>query len=749
MANMGSGRLRRGGRLATNLATVLSGVVLAACGGGGTGNPLDSGSNQTYLSVEASDSDGDTLQYQWRVTGGSIQNRNSNQTVWTMPGGPGVHFAYVTVSDGKGGYVEQQYAVTTDSLGTSAPVHQPITYSPAAVTDFDGSAYRLRFSLPPDNTLFTPPNGGAAAQRTVYMPDMQVQVVQRASSSVVFSGLTDLGGDVSLVKLQSNQLYDVNCSTSEDSPLVNCGNFTATTRAHVISFSPILTAVRNLRLFGHIGLADGGVCGTESDFFAVQSAATVQLQQTDGTPLTPTLRVNRFGDYALDAVVLVNASLQLQVQCESYSRTLAVPSSPVAAGYVSTAPIELSHQIPNSRPTVVKMVGNGADGNVRGSMVVPQSGVVSNSLPGSLQFLTFKGKDTPLSACMYYRALGAVKDCDSQGGMVQPISFEDWKSQQQFTPYNNTLAQVSADYINKTDLNLVRHMVATTSAANDIAFYVCNHPGPVGTSQTEVDDVIAAGLANQKLVACVAMEWSTSPGVNGGLPFTKFFTFAPDGTLLPSVNLDGRGEKYMPGTCIACHGGSQYNGSFPALGSPSPYLGSGFLPFDTGNFQFGSGAGLSELEQSASIHALNQLVRATEVSDSTAVSELVQGWYADGSNNLNKTYVPPLWLTLDAAPQTAGAAQFYQQIVGTSCRTCHASLGPNFNWDAIPLSPGRAGTHVCGGTAAIALNATMPNALISRDRMSERVQGDPALAALMTQFLGCTTPLPDPVYPKR
>ena len=43
----------------------------------------------------------------------------------------------------------------------------------------------------------------------------------------------------------------------------------------------------------------------------------------------------------------------------------------------------------------------------------------------------------------------------------------------------------------------------------------------------------------------------------------------------------------------------------------------------------------------------------------------------------------------------------------------------------------------------------MPNALTSRDRVSERVLADPALAALMTSFLGCAAPLPDPVYPRR
>jgi hypothetical protein len=43
----------------------------------------------------------------------------------------------------------------------------------------------------------------------------------------------------------------------------------------------------------------------------------------------------------------------------------------------------------------------------------------------------------------------------------------------------------------------------------------------------------------------------------------------------------------------------------------------------------------------------------------------------------------------------------------------------------------------------------MPNALVSRDRIAERIRTDPALAEVMTRLLGCSTPKPDPVYPKR
>ena len=742
---------RQGRRGAASASAAFFGATLLAflggCGGGG--NAADSGPDKTTLTVEAADADGDALTYQWRVTAGTIDNRNAAQTTWTMPPGPGLHFAYVMISDGKGGYVEQQYAVSTDALDTPAPTRAPLGPFTPTINDIDGTQTRLRF-VSADATTFAPPAGGAAQARLVYRPDMPVQVVRTADGATIFSGLTDLGGEVDLPKLQPGASYDVFCASAQDVPPSNCGNFTAGTLAVVRILSPVLGPGRNLRLYGHVGLADGGVCGTEDEFFSVQSAATVQLQRPDGTALGPVLRVNRFGDYAIDAAVGVHDTLKLQVRCDSYSRTLDVPVSPDPAGYVATAPIELSHQIANSRPRVVKMVGNGLGGNVRGDIVeIAQPGDISNTLPGALRFLTFKGRDTRISACLYYRALGFVRDCDAQGNLVDAMSLDDWKRARQFKPYDAGNTEVAANYINKMDLNLVRRMTATQTSATAIAFYVCNHPGPDGQSQAEVDRVLGDGLANSKMVACVAMEWTVTPGVNNNQPFTKFLTFAPDGALLPSINLDGRGEKYMPGACVACHGGNQYNGRFPESGQPSPYLGSAFLPFDTGNYLFGSGGGLTEAAQSKAFHDLNNLVKATENNGNTAVTTLVDGWYASGTDTLDKNYVPPVWLAADAAPATAGAAKFYREVVGASCRTCHVSLGASHDWDSILLSPARAQAHACGGTADIVINATMPNALISRNRVADRVAADPSLAALMRTFLGCDTPRPDPAYPQR
>ncbi|MBQ5963905.1 hypothetical protein [Massilia sp. ZL223] len=743
----------------TTVLALLTAAVLAACGGSGggssttgsTGSMADSGPSRTALRVEASDADGDDLRYEWRVTGGTIENRNARETVWTMPDGPGLHFAYVMISDGKGGYVERQYAVSTDPLETKAPARSPLTLAEPVVSDFSGAPIRLRF-VAPGTTSFAA-SGGAAARRTVYLPDVQVQVV--SGSAVVFSGTSDLRGEVSLPKLDAGQVYDIQCTTTQGVVLANClPGFAPPTTATVLQIEPPLTAGRNLRLFGHIALSDGGACGTENDFFGMQRSATVQLLEADGTPYGPALRVNRFGDYALDAAVATQARLKLRVQCEGYTATLDVPAPP-STGYLSDAPVELSHQIPNSRPRVAKLVANGQDGNVRGQMVeLELAGAQSREMPDADHFLTYKGRDTRLSACMYYRSIGAASGCDAQGNMTDAISFDDWKRKHRFAPFGGSNTEVRANYINRWDLNLVRRMVATSNSPDSMAFYVCNHPGPDGSSQIEIDQVLDTGLKGENQVACVAMEWTSSPGVNNGVPFTKFLTFAPNGSLLPSINLDGRGEKYMPGACVACHGGTQYNGRFPEKGNPSPFLGSRFLPFDTGNYLFGSSAALTEQAQSDALYLLNQMVRATERTGAqapdSATTRLIDGWYASGKT-LDKGYLPPAWRVDETQSATAGASKFYHEVIGTSCRTCHTALGDNFDWDKRgPLAMrSLSATHVCGGTHDLARNASMPNALVTRNNMAARVKADPALAGLMRTFFGCDTPLPDPVYPKR
>jgi hypothetical protein len=58
---------------------------------------------QVTVSVSVSSAGGGKLSYKWGSTDGTMVQVNAASTTWTLPDGPGIHFAYVLVSNGKGG----------------------------------------------------------------------------------------------------------------------------------------------------------------------------------------------------------------------------------------------------------------------------------------------------------------------------------------------------------------------------------------------------------------------------------------------------------------------------------------------------------------------------------------------------------------------------------------------------------------------------------------------------------------------
>src|SRR5262249_42218912 len=124
-----------------------------------------------------------------------------------------------------------------------------------------------------------------------------------------------------------------------------------------------------------------------------------------------------------------------------------------------------------------------------------------------------------------------------------------------------------------------------------------------------------------------------------GDPFARFLIFGPNGDLLPSVNLDGYGEKFVPGACVACHGGNNYFalanatpqapaastpifGGFPETGQGTPNLQSYFLPYDVGNFLFSSKPPntINDLQMQLAIFELNS--NAVAVNQDIALKNL-------------------------------------------------------------------------------------------------------------------------------
>jgi len=686
------------------------------------------------VTVQATDTSGGKLSYRWRSSDGTIKNVDHPTTTWTLPNGPGLHFAYVLIGNGLGGFTERRVAVNTDTIGTPPKVPAPrkLVAPPAAAQQ--GDFYRSFVNL-----------GGFGGPHFVYVPNAAAYLQDSVSGNrYPASGnvLTDLKGQFQIPAVPPANSYVVNCSVDGGVTFSNCtggaAGFGMTEMLPAATSDYIcLTCGLATGFSGSLVLEDGSLCGTVNEFFGVRSTATATLLDNSGNTLAGPVPLDEFGDYFLPSSP--NAASVL-LKCAK-AKPMLVNVSGTYLGQAVLAGV--------SAPTVSSMSAT-LNGSPVGIFLPPPSGLPSDVLTRADGYLAEKGVDSRMGACQYYKAVGAVTRCGTVGSLIGAISFEDWKRTVKIGKYAvGGVPEYTATYINKMDLNLTREHHSVSYGPSQTAAYVCNHLGPpfnLLTPQSDIDTAIDNTVNGKNLVACVAMDFTTSPGVNNGQPFIRFLIFGPSGQLLPSVNLDGRREKFVPGTCVVCHGGDHYTGQFPEDGSGFANVGGHFLPYDTGNFEFSSKAGLTEAEQEQVIYFLNQNVLTA--GPTLAEQELIAGWYANGPV-LDKSYVPVSWQT-----QSATAISFYQNVQARSCRSCHVAMVEGYNFDHYQnIAPGTqtdrfadtgfdVGINVCGGSAQVERDHMMPNSLVTFNRFwltYQNTAGLPDQPTILTQFFGSDT----------
>ena len=264
-----------------------------------------------------------------------------------------------------------------------------------------------------------------------------------------------------------------------------------------------------------------------------------------------------------------------------------------------------------------------------------------------------------------------------------------------------------AIYVNNFDLGFGRDMYARKRCGSvpnpqpgdcDVASVVINY-GSLEAAAKKLGPQLA-----------VAMEYSRTG--DAGARFVKFYTFAPDTRCSPasptaggctqfrrvlSSNLDGRGEKFMPGGCTICHGGTplgldaQDATRYAAGGD----VNSAFLPWDSKALLFSDDAEAGFVDdatnavhhqlwldtrrasQADAIKALNQLAYLTYVDPEGQANrfelsrQLVQGWYSGPGGAHTPDFVPPQW-SVDARH-----ASLYVDVFAQNCRMCHVAQVPN------------------------------------------------------------------------
>lgn len=765
-----------------NLTTFLPGLgmclmLLASCGPGDSSTTTTSTTSTTatgttvQVSATATDSDNDQLHYRWAATEGKIANVDAPSTTWVVPPGSGLQFAYVLVSDNKGGYIESRAAVLTQGQVGATPAEAITTPVPTGGPGFVwGTLYFKGTFL-----------------RNVYLPGVTVQLTGPGGR---YTATTDMKGEFFISGLQLGTPYTLSYTIPGRTPqtpqdfttpasvtltrdltngqTVNTPTMSPSSPSYIRQEVDLGTS---LIVAGSVRLLDESYCGIRDEFFTLQVpdptrpnllsgpvSATAQLLTANNGPLSSLFPVNHYGDYLIVRSALGSPTdVKVRIQCEQGNAKDSAPFTVQPSG-PRKEPNGIT--LDNSRPTINSMTVmlNGQDVGrpdlPKATKLLPEMDLA----PGDDAFLTFKGIDTRKSACAYYRAIGAIKTCDDNGfpSDVQ-LTLDQWRSKFNLSSFSNGnlnnlpapgTQEVKIIYINKTDLNFVREVQGVQRSDGAIAQNTCNYPGPQNTTglgepipigtdlnggpniQPNIDLAIENARRGIGMLACVAMEYSKTTGINNNQPFTKFYTFSPSGKLLLSLSLDGRREKFMPGSCTACHGGDFHGGRYPEDGSGRPDIGSRWQPFDMANLLFSTGQDMAVANHA--IHKLNTMM----IDDTTLASiasitkkrtkDLIAGWYKLSGDIQNSDSMP------NTLPYTGYTLPFYRNVIQGSCQTCHAA---QFTDEFI--SP----THICGGDADLTLNHTMTNALVTFERfwLNSDIQND----ATITAQIGCSNkPLP-------
>jgi mono/diheme cytochrome c family protein len=291
---------------------------------------------------------------------------------------------------------------------------------------------------------------------------------------------------------------------------------------------------------------------------------------------------------------------------------------------------------------------------------------------------------------------------------IDPTSSRDtlnkWLVANGFNPaVDGWSADAHAVYTNNYDLGFGRDMYMKFGVcdAGAAGLPLAQRMGRCDVSAVVVNYADVEGAAKRiNAIVAVAMEYSAPPG--GGTRFTKFYTFVPDtrsgeSKRVLSVNLDRRGEQFMPQACVVCHGGT------PGTVSGQVYANGGnvnatFLPWDLDSFLYSdTDPGFSRKERNAGLRArytrtqqeqqfkrLNEGAYLTyaDPAGSTGrfalAKELLEKWYGGAglpNANFDDTAVPAGWQA-GVQGNPADAPAIYHNVFARNCRACHVMQVP-------------------------------------------------------------------------
>lgn len=208
--------------------------------------------------------------------------------------------------------------------------------------------------------------------------------------------------------------------------------------------------------------------------------------------------------------------------------------------------------------------------------------------------------ETRESAAAYYAAINPPSE-------AQKTTLTAWLQNNCFDPASPTYGAgesgynvVHATYTNNFDLGFGRDMYFATCSNGNLASVVINYPA-LDAAANKVGAFLAVAMEYAPAAGSPGPCFSNlkDPTTNTGRCFAKFYAFAPDERTgvfarVMSVDFDRRGQKYLPGACTVCHGGSPNYTPGAAAGAQYPgtaLRGAGdleavFMPWDVGSLLY-------------------------------------------------------------------------------------------------------------------------------------------------------------------
>ncbi|MFK7895799.1 MAG: hypothetical protein AB8G23_08195 [Myxococcota bacterium] len=422
------------------------------------------------------------------------------------------------------------------------------------------------------------------------------------------------------------------------------------------------------------------------------------------------------------------------------------------------------------------IVASGETPTAAGGILEGSDGEVRLELEALRQEL---GVESRRSASNYYDCIDPAAEAATLSGWLTATGFD------------GATDVTNAKYVNNYDLGFGRDMYMRDDGAGNVYSYVVNYPS------------LEQLLKGQGEFATVAMEFSPKPEGSCDAPtfsatekIVKFYAFVPDTTTgemvrAESMNFDGRGERFMPGVCTACHDGSITNiaalgqSDLSLISAENADLAATFMPWDLDSLLFAEAedealvdpdlnpdefttaelAAVSYESQQAALRSLNEASLLTYQGDLRRYEEplrMIHGWYGNeaalpapivddpmtAEDETDDLLVPsPLESASEATlttlpavafdgsyvqPGWAGEEALYEEVYSRYCRMCHTqqdNLDKNFeSYDEF--------VEAAALSDFVFVRGVMPAARLTLDRFWVDFAGsDPSAAEMLRDHL--------------